>query len=318
MRRKFSRMARRAAPYVKTGYKVARNLATDYRKYKAAGQSAGTGTTRQHDAKVQYRKKRMPYRKKKKWISHVKKVKAVLAQDDGTKTVLFNAQISSSTSSGATRQNYQFHCLYGCNGSASVSEIGSADLEKIFTNATVSAINTNKLMFKSAVMDMTIANTGTVRCELDLYHLTFHGRTLETSMNACAVDGAGVPLIDPNSSGYFTTLDLVLEVAPPLNSQHSSGMASSPSKRKSSTSLKQAIRLLTKFAMLNNTKLQKKISTLVHLALVFHDLLKWFCLYTKLLRELILLTTSSRREHPENMHTQTVVKMIVLVIRISK
>jgi len=75
-------MARRAAPYVKTGYKVARNLATDYRKYKAAGQSAGTGTTRQHDAKVQYRKKRMPYRKKKKWISHVKKVKAVLAQDD--------------------------------------------------------------------------------------------------------------------------------------------------------------------------------------------------------------------------------------------
>lgn len=201
-------MARRAAPYVKTGYKVARNLATDYRKYKAAGQSAGTGTTRQHDAKVQYRKKRMPYRKKKKWISHVKKVKAVLAQDDGTKTVLFNAQISSSTSSGATRQNYQFHCLYGCNGSASVSEIGSADLEKIFTNATVSAINTNKLMFKSAVMDMTIANTGTVRCELDLYHLTFHGRTLETSMNACAVDGAGVPLIDPNASGYFTTLDL--------------------------------------------------------------------------------------------------------------
>jgi len=151
--KKFSRMARRAAPYVKTGYKVARNLATDYRKYKAAGQSAGTALLVNTMLKYSIARS-VCLCKKKKWISHVKKVKAVLAQDDGTKTVLFNAQISSSTSSGATRQNYQFHCLYGCNGSASVSEIGSADLEKIFTNATVSAINTNKLMFKSAVMDM--------------------------------------------------------------------------------------------------------------------------------------------------------------------
>jgi len=166
-------------------------------------------------------------------------------------------------------------------------------------------------------MDMTIANTGTVRCELDLYHLTFHGRTLETSMNACAVDGAGVPLIDPNSSGYFTTLDLVLEVAPPLNSQHSSGMASSPSKRKSSTSLKQAIRLLTKFAMLNNTKLQKKISTLVHLALVFHDYSSGSactqsCCGADFANNIITTGTSRKYAYTD------VVKMIVLVIRISK
>jgi len=167
-------------------------------------------------------------------------------------------------------------------------------------------------------MDMTIANTGTVRCELDLYHLTFHGRTLETSMNACAVDGAGVPLIDPNSSGYFTTLDLGTRGCTPfeLPAFIRNGKFTIQKKIKYFVEAGDSVTYQIRDA--NNTKLQKKISTLVHLALVFHDLLKWFCLYTKLLRELILLTTSSRREHPENMHTQTVVKMIVLVIRISK
>jgi len=165
-----------------------------------------------------------------------------------------------------------------------VSEIGSADLEKIFTNATVSAINTNKLMFKSAVMDMTIANTGTVRCELDLYHLTFHGRTLETSMNACAVDGAGVPLIDPNSSGYFTTLDLGTRGCTPfeLPAFIRNGKFTIPKENQYFVEAGDSVTYQIRDA--KQHQIAEKNIDVRHLALVFHDLLKWFCLYTKLLR----------------------------------
>lgn len=169
--------------------------------------TSGTGITRQHDVKYQYTKKRMPYKKRRKWVSHVKKVQAVMNKDQGTKTVVFNTTLGSGII-GPGLQQYQFHSLYGCSGTTS-SEIGSADLSKIFTNATLTGNTSQKLTFKSGVMDMTITNNGTAKLEVDVYHLSYWGESDEPSMNAAVVSAAtNTALPNVNGGAYFTEINL--------------------------------------------------------------------------------------------------------------
>jgi len=166
------------------------------------------GVTRQHDFQNQYKRKRMPYRKKKSWVKFVKKVRAVNAKEEGTKTVLFNASnISEITTSDS--QQYKFVSLYGRKGSIPSTEIGSNDLSYIFSNGTESSLGAQKLTFKSAVLDMTVSNTGTNKVELDLYVLTFWGDATSASFNDCLSAGASdTPLLNPNADNYFGALNL--------------------------------------------------------------------------------------------------------------
>jgi len=166
------------------------------------------GVTRQHDFQNQYRRKRMPYRKKKGWISFVKKVRAVNAKEEGTKTVLFNSSnISEETVPGA--QQYKFIAMYGRKGTNPTNEIGSADLSTIITNGTETASTSQKLTFKSAVLDMTITNTGTNKVEMDIYHLTFWGDSNSSSFDGSLTSGASnTPLLNPNADNYFGALNL--------------------------------------------------------------------------------------------------------------
>lgn len=138
--------------------------------------SYGRGVTIQHDAQQQYSKKRMPRRKRRQWARFVKKVAAVNVRNLGTRTVLFNTQMSFATTT--TTQSVYGFCLYGWNSTQADSAFtcGNQDMQKIFLNdpqiqksgAPTAPIN-GKIQMHSGVMDVTFCNNGTSALEMDLY-----------------------------------------------------------------------------------------------------------------------------------------------------
>ena len=54
--------------------------------------SSMTGVTNQYDVIQQYRRKRMPYGKRKRWSNLIRKVQAVNDKDDGTQVVIRNSE----------------------------------------------------------------------------------------------------------------------------------------------------------------------------------------------------------------------------------
>jgi len=125
----------------------------------SAGVLGGTNA----DMRSIYRRKRMPYRKKKRWVKFVKQVHAVSEKELGLRTVLFNDQIDQVNSTET--QSTLTLCLYpvrsGTGWLNDLKQIG--ELENDGGNPTAQAggyLNGNtKIMFQSAVMDITIRNT---------------------------------------------------------------------------------------------------------------------------------------------------------------
>lgn len=140
----------------------------------------GSGVTIQHDERRQYRKKRMPKRKRKRWVKFVKKVNAVIDKNLGDKSIVLSATMTQIVTYGI--QNYGATVLYGSRGDAAKPAdevaIGSADIVRIMDNENPTAGYVNKKYhFSSAVMDVTFRNTPipenneTInQIELDLYH----------------------------------------------------------------------------------------------------------------------------------------------------
>lgn len=120
------------------------------------GRSVYGGVTQQHDVRTLYRKRRMPRRKRKRWVRFVKKVQAVNNKQLGTRSVLFNDTIS--VNPGVAAQNYLSFLLYGGNGTNNVQEQGLDDLQKIKQGDTQIGPTAN-VHFGSAVLDLTLVNT---------------------------------------------------------------------------------------------------------------------------------------------------------------
>lgn len=137
---------------------------------KSMSQARSNWVTQQHDARRVYQKRRMPYAKKKRWISFKRKVDHVLNNAHGIKTVLFNDQgnISSVEPDG---QLAIFGCLYGCgNGLDTGDEVGFGDLGKLDDLGLYP--DASKVRFTSAVFDMTVTNSSTRVMEIDVYEYT--------------------------------------------------------------------------------------------------------------------------------------------------
>jgi len=184
-------------------YKRYRSMTNTQQKKRG---NSGTGVTQHRDTHLQYRKKRMPYRKRKTWTKFVKKVQSANERQLGTKTIVFNRDQSATNTAGS--QNYVMANLYGLHGSIA-SEIGSQDLYYAFQEAYSATAKNQKLTFKSAVLDATLTNTGNSKLEVDLYHLSYWGRPSETSFLDCQTEAiADTPLLDPNSSGFFSNLTM--------------------------------------------------------------------------------------------------------------
>lgn len=158
--------------------------------------STGGGVlTVQHDYKRTYTKKRMPRRKRQAWKKFTKKVQAVNLKDRGLITVLYNKRVLDTGPAGG--QAIVACHLYGFNGQPDTAEAGNSDLvtivnnnvmlrgQEYLNNATGTAPNlqlrdyntknpTEKIMFESAVLDMTVYNPGTSTLEVDIYTIRYN------------------------------------------------------------------------------------------------------------------------------------------------
>lgn len=132
----------------------------------SAGVLGGTNA----DMRSIYRRKRMPSRKKKRWVRFVKKVHAVADKDLGLRTVLFNDQITQNNSTNT--QSTLTLCLYPVRGNQFLNDLRQiGELENDGGNPTAAAggyLNGNtKVAFQSAVMDITIRNTSEKVIDVD-------------------------------------------------------------------------------------------------------------------------------------------------------
>jgi len=137
-------------------------------------------TTKQRDERLQYRYRRMPRYKRRRWVSFTRKVRAATSRGT-TRTVVFNDTISASAT--AAEQDWCTASLYGLRGThTSGQNIGDSDLQAIATNepAVTSEVSgtaytyDGKIQFKSAVMDVTFtagsqADNINAPIEVDLY-----------------------------------------------------------------------------------------------------------------------------------------------------
>lgn len=142
----------------------------------------------QADTRLIYRKKRMPRRMRKRWVSFIRKVDAAQERELGTRTVLFNDALTQSVSSAGT-QGCLTLALYPFVNTTNLwlndmNQIGQMENEANPTAAAGATIYANsKVLFQSAIMDITIRNISTKRntgvdeispdasIELDIYEL---------------------------------------------------------------------------------------------------------------------------------------------------
>lgn len=125
--------------------------------------TSGRGITNEYDRKLIYKRRRMPRRRKKLWKKFVSRVHAASEKDLGSRTILRNERFDeaySYTGASTGSQGLVNVALYPCRSAATKTYLD--DLNQIFINelASVPVIgSTGKLVFKSAILDMTVCNT---------------------------------------------------------------------------------------------------------------------------------------------------------------
>lgn len=151
---------------------------------KGPGVRSGIGITTQHDVRRVYRKRSMPRRKKRGWKNFVNKVNAVDEKDLGTQTFLFNTAVSAAVVTDA--QILLSAALYSDKSSTATwlndlrQMSGKFNTGNPTAAADLTVQNTTKIIFKSAVLDITIRNmsdngSGTlldIPLEVDVYEIT--------------------------------------------------------------------------------------------------------------------------------------------------
>lgn len=175
---------------------------------------SGQGVTTQHDRRHIYSKRRQPLFKRRRWGRFVKKVQAVAERDLGTRTVVFNKAIAyTNTTDGAQIVGAAY--LYGQRGLASDAAqdlflLGGLENTGAPTSAAgITTWGSTKLMFQSAVLDLTLRNASTfiaagpitvpaseAKMELDIYELSVSRATEETGATYTSIQAL---LADNNS-----------------------------------------------------------------------------------------------------------------------
>lgn len=194
-----------AKPYAKTGLKLGVRMAQDYarnktqtRTIRVAGRDFG-GVTTQHDARTIYRAKKMPYRKKKKWVAFTRKVKAVAVSDRAKSTLVINTNETVSVSN--TGQAWTEAHLYSVKGTA----LGTRDMDILLEDTYIykTKVQTypfpvpqienpdpsdlaredtrKELLMSSGSLDLTYTNTGTIGIEMDLYTVMYSRQSQGTN-----------------------------------------------------------------------------------------------------------------------------------------
>jgi len=129
-----------------------------------AGVRSGLGVTVQHDARRIYQRKRMPRRRRQAWKRFGNKVHAIAEQDLGSRMVVFNKS-QAFTNTDPAKHGIGYCALWSAAGAgdsfmADVSNMSG--YENVGANPTAAAgttvSDTTKFLFKSAILDVTLAN----------------------------------------------------------------------------------------------------------------------------------------------------------------
>jgi len=172
-----------------------------YAKDKVKGNSKRSthdygGITTQHDSKTIYRSKKMPYRKKKKWVAFVRKVSAVEISNRAKSTFVINS--ANTVTTAADNQAWSETHIYSQKG----TDVGTRDIQYLLEDAnlyqkvqstglvtssndiivggTFADESTRKeILLSSASLDVTYTNTSTEGqgMEMDLYTIIYSRQT---------------------------------------------------------------------------------------------------------------------------------------------
>nr|QXP07667.1 MAG: putative capsid protein [Arizlama virus] len=146
-------------------------------------------STEQRDASMSYVRSRMPRGKKRAWVSFSRKFESALLRTQPLQTAIYNDTQRVVSSAGATgaavaNRNAVFSAALYCTNAAAVqdaspplvyrySETGGGEITDIFNAAYGSVpIDSYKLMFRTACLDVVITNLGTGSSDmviLDVY-----------------------------------------------------------------------------------------------------------------------------------------------------
>jgi len=201
-----------------------------------------TGVTNQHDYSLIYRKKSMPWRKRKRWTGFLRKNLAADMQLLGTKTFVYNYQLlrecnnsvgdsvftTLSVQDNGVCHLYGFTTAAGDAGQIQLAEMGYRDVHNI-TNSlrnapsgsvNIGAFNSSKLVFGSAVLDITFTclpevqriapgteepvSFGGGRLEIDVYEIVYRKTTVNRAIHGFRLmqDSTLPPITDAPLSGY--------------------------------------------------------------------------------------------------------------------
>lgn len=153
-----------------------------YRNKKYGGAS-GQGVTSQYDRKLVYRKKTMPRYKKRAWKRFTQKVTAVNTKILGSRTVIRNSFMTGSIGTDNNEQGILACHLYGMDGIIDVGNTcGQKDIATIFANDGNLQDQTQKAIFASGIIDITMTNASVATgetfrnesLEVDVYELVFN------------------------------------------------------------------------------------------------------------------------------------------------
>lgn len=139
-----------------------------YRSYKnsqrnsqrRSGKQTNTGfLSTQYDVKQQYRRRRMPRRKRRAWVKKIRMVNTITNKKLGSQFQILRSRV---IATAAADTQTSFSCgIYGENGvPATSSDIGIADLFELNNLSGDTGVN-NNWWLKSGVIDIEISNVGT-------------------------------------------------------------------------------------------------------------------------------------------------------------
>lgn len=125
---------------------------------------SGMGVTVQHDSRRIYKKRGMPRYKKRRWRAFTRKVNFIEEKELGTRTVLFNSQVVGLQDGGSTYHGVVSLSLYSQSSTDQIhNDLNQISSLENTSNPTAAAGDTvdpqSKILFQSAVMDVTIRNT---------------------------------------------------------------------------------------------------------------------------------------------------------------
>lgn len=173
-----------------------------------------TGVTNDFDRQLQYVRRRMPWRKKKRWVNFVKKVRAVDQSTWQSITTIRNSTMSLAWDD--TSQRIACATLYGFAGTTdvvtgNVQTVGNDDIKSIMLASDNSNDAGEEIRFTSGVIDITCtipttANTSAAnsRVEVDVYEIIFTG--MESGVSLVQDYTEGFTVLSTNKPATYGNL----------------------------------------------------------------------------------------------------------------